>query len=67
MGIRMSELKFRIHVWEGQGGYLVGQCVELLENMKEAIVLVLEDLEREFQETHPHVTIEEMELITIHV
>jgi len=76
----MSELTFRIHVWEEQGGYLVGQCVELpaaitqgkdkrelLENMKEAIVLVLEDLEREFQETHPHVTIEETELITVHV
>jgi predicted RNase H-like HicB family nuclease len=76
--MKMSEKKFRIHVWKGQDGYLVGQCVELpaaitqgkdknelLENMKEAITLVLEDMEREFQESHTHVTIQETELITV--
>jgi predicted RNase H-like HicB family nuclease len=76
--MKMPEMKFRIHFWEGEDGYLVGQCVELpaaitqgkdkeelLENMKEAIALVLQDMEREFQETHAHLTIEKTELITV--
>jgi predicted RNase H-like HicB family nuclease len=76
--MKMSEMKFRIHCWEGEDGYLVGQCVELpaaitqgkdkqelLENMKEAITLVLQDMEREFQETHPQLTIEKTEIITV--
>ena len=49
-----------VRIWQGEDGYLVGQCVELpaaitqgktrdevLENIKEAMQLVLEDMKDE--------------------
>ena len=51
---------YRVRIWQGEDGYLVGQCVELpaaitqgktrdevLENIKEAMQLVLEDMKDE--------------------
>jgi len=73
-------MKFRIHIWRGEDGYLVGQCVELpaaitqgkdknevLENMKEAIELVLQDMENEFQErvSRTHLRVEHTELVAV--
>jgi predicted RNase H-like HicB family nuclease len=55
---------YHVRVWNGEDGYLVGQCVELpaaitqgktreevIENMEEAIRLVLEDMQAEVRET----------------
>ncbi len=73
-------MKFRIHIWRGEDGYLIGQCAELpaaitqgkdknevLENMKEAIELVLEDMEKEFHERveRTHLRLERTELVTV--
>jgi len=78
--MRMSELTFRVRIWQGEDGYLIAQCVELpaaiaqggtkdeaLQNVKEAIGLVVEDIEREFQEQalHTHIKVEETELVTV--
>jgi len=51
---------YHVRIWQGEDGYLVGQCVELpaaitqgktrdevLENIKEAMQLVLEDMKDE--------------------
>jgi predicted RNase H-like HicB family nuclease len=80
MGTIMSQMTFRINIWRGEDGYLIGQCVELpaaitqgkttdevVENMKEAVQLVLEDMNRESQERirKSHVKVEETRLITV--
>ena len=54
---------YHVKVWNGEDGYLVAQCVELpaaitqgktkeevLENVTEAIRLVLEDMQSEIHE-----------------
>ena len=54
---------YHAKVWNGEDGYLVAQCVELpaaitqgktreelIENMEEAIRLVLEDMQAEVRE-----------------
>jgi predicted RNase H-like HicB family nuclease len=73
-------MTFRVHIWQGEDGYLIGQCVEhpaaitqgktkeeVVENIKEAIMLVLEDMEKEFQEQalRTHVKVEETTLVTL--
>lgn len=57
---------YHVKVWNGEDGYLVGQCVELpaaitqgktreevVENITEAIQLVLEDMQAELREKTP--------------
>jgi predicted RNase H-like HicB family nuclease len=56
-------MEFHASIWKGEDGYLIAKCVELpaamtqgkteaevLENMKEAITLVLEDIQAEARE-----------------
>jgi predicted RNase H-like HicB family nuclease len=58
-----STMKYHINVWNGEDGYLIAKCVELpaamtqgktrqeiVENMKEAIALVLQDIQAEVLE-----------------
>jgi len=56
-------MEFHANIWKGEGGYLIAKCVELpaamtqgkterevIENIKEAIVLVLQDIQVEAAE-----------------
>jgi len=56
-------LMYHVKIWKGEDGYFVAQCVELpaaitqgktkkaaLENIKDAIELVLEDMKAEVRE-----------------
>ncbi len=56
-------MRFHFNVWKGEDGYLIAKCVELpaamtqgktkeevTENMKEAITLVLADIQAEARE-----------------
>lgn len=53
-------MQFRVNIWKGEDGYLIAKCVELpaalaqgktkegvMEDMKEAIALVLADIQAE--------------------
>jgi predicted RNase H-like HicB family nuclease len=53
-------MEYHVNVWKGEDGYLIAKCVELpaamtqgkirqeiIENMKEAIALVLQDIKAE--------------------
>lgn len=56
-------MQFHINVWKGEDGYLIAKCMELpaalaqgkteaevIEDMKEAIALVLADIQAEARE-----------------
>ena len=56
-------MQFHINVWKGEDGYLIAKCVELpaamtqgktrqevVENMREAILLVRQDIQAEARE-----------------
>ncbi len=56
-------MQFHVRVWKGEDGYLIAKCVELpaamtqgktekeiVENMREAISLVLQDIQAEARE-----------------
>lgn len=56
-------MQFHVRIWKGEDGYLIAKCVELpaamtqaktkeevIQNMKEAIGLVLRDIEAEARE-----------------
>jgi len=63
IGLGVRSMQFHINVWKGEDGYLIGKCVELpaamtqgktqqevVENMREAILLVRQDIQAEARE-----------------
>jgi predicted RNase H-like HicB family nuclease len=65
-------MQFHVNIWKGEDGYLIAKCAELpaamtqgkteaevIENIKEAITLVLKDVRAEALEKEAHlVTVE---------